>query len=62
MSHLIRVSDEVYVELVELLERRESFGKVIERLVRVYKTLDSVSRTLGPSHYLKERPKEEVKQ
>jgi len=61
MSKLVRVSDGVYIALEAIREKRETFSEVVERLIKVYVTLKGVSDTLGPSHYLKERPKEEVK-
>lgn len=62
MSKTIKVSDEVFSDLQELQGPRETYSHVIERLVQIVKELRGVSTILGPSHYLKERPREEVKQ
>lgn len=62
MSHSIKVSDGVYITLEAIRGKRETFSQVVERLIRVYASLKDVSETLGPSHYLKERPREEVEQ
>ncbi len=57
MPKTIKVEDRVYDKLVSLLEPRETFSQVVERLLRVYATIKDVSDALGPGHYLKERPK-----
>ena len=57
MMHSIKVSDEIYKELIKLQRPRETFSEEVERLLRVYSTLFEVSEALGPSHYLQERPK-----
>lgn len=56
MSKTIKVDDEVYNSLEAIREKRETFSKVVERLVKVFATLKDVSDTLGPAHYLKGRP------
>jgi len=61
MSKTIRVEDGVYNELEELRSKRETFSEVIERLLAIVRPLQEASSILGPSHYLKERPKQEVK-
>jgi len=53
MSKSIKVSDEVYHRLMGMLTVRETFSQVIERLLEVYYKIESVSSTLGASHYLK---------
>ncbi len=58
MSKTIRVRNQVYNELEELRDKRETFSEVIERLIKLYSTMRNVSDNLGPSHYLKERIKE----
>ena len=60
MSKTIRVDDQVYNELEELRGKRETFSQVIERLLAIVRPLRQASEILGPSHYLKERPKEEA--
>jgi len=57
MSKTIRLEDGVYITLDAIREKRETFSEAVERLTRVYLTMKEVSDTLGPSHYLKERPK-----
>jgi len=61
MSKTIRVSDGVYVALFGIMEKGESRTKAIERLIKLYITMQNVSDNLGPSHYLKGRPKGEGK-
>ena len=61
MSKAIKVKDEVYNELLILQYPRETISEVIARLLRVYSTLFSAADALGPRHYVKESPKEEVK-
>ena len=56
MSKTIWLKDETYNKLEAVREKRETFDKAIERLIRIYTTLFEVSETLGPSHYLKEHP------
>ena len=56
MSKTIKVEDQVYDRLEEIREKRETFSECVERLLKVYDTIKTVSDTLGPSHYLKERP------
>ena len=56
MSKSIKVSEEVYQELVKEQRPRETFNEEIERFLRVYKTLFNVVETLGPSHSLMQKP------
>jgi len=60
MGKTIRVTDNVYRELQEIQAPRETYSEVIERLLSTIRPLREMSTILGPSHYLKERPKEEV--
>lgn len=60
MSKTIRVENGVYNELEELRDKRETFSEVIGRLLSIIRPLREASSILGPSHYLKERPKEKV--
>ena len=60
MSKSIKVTEEVYKDLLEMQRPRETFSEEIERLLRVYRTLFEVRETLGPSHHLMERPRKEV--
>jgi len=61
MSKSIKVSDQVFKELQKLQEPRQTYSDVIAILIQVVTELRGVSAILGPSHYLKERPREEVK-
>jgi len=61
MSKTIRVDDQVYNELEELRDKRETFSEVIARTVNAYNTIRGIRDGLPASHYLQERPKEEVK-
>jgi len=56
LSKTIKVEDRVYNRLEEIREKRETFSEAVERLLKVYDTIKTVSDTLGPSHYLMERP------
>ena len=59
MSRSIKVSDEVYQELIAMLQARESFSQVIERMLKVYRTIKDVSEGLAPSHYLNRKSQED---
>ena len=62
MGKTIRVTDQVY-ERLQLLQRiRETYSEVIERTLEAYDTIQGIREGLPPSHYLQERPKQEVKQ
>uniref|UniRef100_A0A6M3Y427 Putative antitoxin n=1 Tax=viral metagenome TaxID=1070528 RepID=A0A6M3Y427_9ZZZZ len=56
MSKTIWLKEETKERLDNIRAKGETFDQVVERLIRVYTTLFSVSETLGPSHYLKEHP------
>lgn len=60
MSKTIRVDDEVYADLEKLRDKRETFSQVIARTVKAYITIQGIRDGLPASHYLQERPKEEV--
>lgn len=60
MPKTIKVNDQVYDRLEALIIHRETFGHVIERLLKLYDVMDEVSKALGPAHYLKERPNDLV--
>ena len=61
MSKTIRVDDKVYNQLEELQEKRETFSEVIARAINAYLTIRGIRDGLPASHYLQERPREEVK-
>lgn len=56
MSKTIKLQDGTYHRLEAVREKRETFSQAIDRLLDLHTMLDDVSKTLGPSHYLKERP------
>ncbi|MBU2060070.1 MAG: hypothetical protein KKB38_20360 [Gammaproteobacteria bacterium] len=61
MSKTLKVSDEIYQELEGLLQPRETFSQVIERILRTYRTIVGVAEALPGSHYLKSpRPPSET--
>ena len=62
MSHTIQVTDEVFERLQRLQGPRETYSLVIERTLGAYETIQGIRAGLPASHYLQERPKEEVKQ
>ena len=62
MSKLIRVTDGVYIALDAIREKRETFSEVVERVIKAYLVIQGIRDGLPASHYLQERPKEEVKQ
>lgn len=55
MSKTIKVNDQVYGELEQIRDKRETFSEVVQRLLKVFATLKEVSDTLGPAHYLREQ-------
>jgi len=57
MSKTIRVDDQVYLRLQRLQGPRETYSEVIERCLSIVEAFKGLSDTLGPSHYLMERPK-----
>jgi len=61
MSKKISVKDDVYYRIQRLQGPRETYSQVIDRSLSTIEALQGMSNILGPSHYLKERPKEEVK-
>jgi len=52
MSKVIRISNETYIRLERLLLPRESFGKLLIRLLDVYRTRSKASDRPGASRYL----------
>lgn len=41
--------------LEQIREKRETFDEVVGRLIKVYTTIETVSATLGPGHFLNRR-------
>lgn len=62
MSKTIRVEDQVYNDLEELRDKRETFSEVIARTVNAYITIQGIRDGLPASHYLQKRPREEATQ
>jgi len=60
LARVIKVSDEVYGQLDGLKLRRETFSEVVERLIKVYDIIWDISEALGPGHYLKKQPPEQL--
>lgn len=60
MSKPIKIRDDQYKRLQELQGPRETYADVLERLLKVFDTVSDVRDTLGPHHYLSQRPKEGV--
>jgi len=61
MSKQIRLTDGVYIALDSLREKRESFSEVVERIIKTHVLVAGIRDGLPASHYLQERPKQEVK-
>lgn len=55
MPKTIQLEDRVYADLETIRVKDETRSEVVERLIRVYKTISSVADTLGPSHWINER-------
>lgn len=53
MTKTIKVSQETYNALEELREKRETFDQAVQRVIKVFKQLEEMSKALGPAHYLK---------
>lgn len=56
MSHSVKVSDQVYTNLLRLQGPRETFSEVIGRMIFIRDTIASIGDTLGPAHYLMRIP------
>lgn len=53
MSKIVKLQENVYDQVTELMRPKETYSEVIERLLEVYETIYNVSQILGPGHYLK---------
>ena len=60
-SHSIKISDDVYRRLQRLQGPRETYSEVVERCLSIVEGVKGFTDMLGPSHYLKERPKVEAR-
>lgn len=56
MSKTIKLQNGTYHRLEEVREKRETFSGAIDRLLDLHTMMGDVSKTLGPSHHLRERP------
>ena len=56
MSRSIKVSDDLYEKLLDLMRPRDTFADVIRRALKVYEVIFEIQQTLGPGHYLAQRP------
>lgn len=56
MSKTIKVDDGVYIALEAIREKRETFSKVIERLIRIYTTKYCPGPRVSLTSFRKERP------
>ncbi len=61
MAKTIWLRQETYDRLDSHREKRETFDQVVNRLCNIYETIKAIPDTLGSSHYLAQRPKEEGK-
>jgi len=61
MSKPIKITDNVYARIQKLQGPREPYSEVIERALNAYETIQGIRDGLPASHYLQERPKQEVK-
>lgn len=59
MSKTIKLENKTYHRLEEVREKRETFSQAVERLLDLFAKMSDVSRTLGPSHFLKENQNKE---
>ena len=50
MSRSIKVTEETYDRLIAKMEPRETFDKVVRRLLNVHDQISMVRDTLGPMH------------
>lgn len=53
MTKTIKVSQETYDALEGIREKRETFDQAISRVIKVFKTLEEMTKSLGPAHQLK---------
>jgi len=53
MSKTIKLNEGTYNDLDELREKRETFDEVVARVLRVHRTVQGLSDSLGDHHYLK---------
>lgn len=60
MSKSIKIKDEVYAKLLTIQRPRETISEVIARAVAAYMVIVGIRDGLPASHFLQERPKQEV--
>lgn len=56
MSKSIKVTEQTYERLCQHQRPRETFSDEVDRLLELYEVVQDVKTTLGPSHYLMEKP------
>lgn len=61
MSKQIRLRNETYQRLDALRGKRETFDDTVNGLCNFYEEIKAIPDALGPSRYLNQRPKEEVR-
>jgi len=59
MSKTIKLLNNTYHRLEAVREKRETFSQAVDRLMDLFTMMGDVSKTLGPSHHLQERPRNE---
>lgn len=59
MSKTIKLENKTYHWLDDIRKKRETFSQAVERLLDLHAAMSDVSKTLGPSHFLKENPNKE---
>jgi len=53
VRRLVSLSEATYMRLDEVRGKRESFSQAVDRLLNLHDAMSDVSKTLGPSHFLK---------
>lgn len=53
----IRISDKTLADLQKVQGPRETYDHVIQVLLATYEAVSQISTTIGPAHYLREKPK-----
>ena len=57
----IRISDKTHDSLARIRQGGESFDHVVQVLLATYEVAHQLTNTIGPAHYLHERPNKEVR-
>ena len=56
----IRVSEKVLEGIQELQGPRETYNDVLQVLLSTYEVANQLTKTIGPAHYLRDKPKVEA--